>query len=118
LKDLAMTQRVNVLCVRTADGQIAPLAGEQLDIRKIFDNALPVFEREEAGMSFLARYIPPSPDEFFVTRYEAIGNVREFAEQHNLQLWLDPQCDFNGNLIPESGIKGDPNRIASIVLKR
>ncbi|MGQ9897869.1 MAG: hypothetical protein ACUVR8_10000 [Acidobacteriota bacterium] len=113
-----MTQRVNVLCVRTADGRIAPLAGQQLDIRQIFGNALPLFEREEAGISFLARYVPPSSDEFLVTRYEAIGNVREFAQQHNLQLWLDPQCDFNGKLIPESGIKGSPSQIANIVLKR
>jgi|GEM_PF-1826180 hypothetical protein len=113
-----MTQRVNVLCVRMADGRIAPLAGQQLDIRQIFGNALPIFEREEAGMSFLARYVPPSPDEFFVTRYDAIGNVREFAQQHNLQLWLDPQCDLDGNIIPESGIKGSPDRIAEIVLKR
>jgi hypothetical protein len=101
-----------------ADGRIAPLAGQQLDIRQIFGNALPIFEREEAGMSFLARYVPPSPDEFFVTRYDAIGNVREFAQQHNLQLWLDPQCDLDGNIIPESGIKGSPDRIAEIVLKR
>ncbi|MFQ3580879.1 MAG: hypothetical protein SNJ67_02375 [Chloracidobacterium sp.] len=113
-----MTQRVNVLCIRTADGRIAPLAGQQLDIRRVFGNALPVFEREEVGMSFLARYVPPSSDEFFVTRYEAIGEVRQFAQRHNLKLWLDPQCDFNGQIIPESGIKGDPSQIASIVLKR
>lgn len=113
-----MTQRVNVLCVRTADGRIAPLAGQQLDIRRIFDGALPIFEREEASVSFLARYAPPSSDEFFVTRYEAIGDVREFARRHNLKLWLDPQCDLEGNLIPESGVKGDPERIAGIVLKR
>ncbi|OYT71838.1 MAG: hypothetical protein CFK52_06905 [Chloracidobacterium sp. CP2_5A] len=113
-----MTQRVNVLCVRAADGRILPLAGQQLDIRRVFDNALPVFEREEAGMSFLARYAPPSSDEFFITRYEPIGDVRQFAQRHNLKLWLDPQCDFEGRIIPESGIKGDPNKIASIVLKR
>lgn len=112
-----MTQRVNVLCVRTADGQIAPLPVSNSTFVKFLIMPCLSSSVRKPGCHFW-RATFPSPDEFFVTRYEAIGNVREFAEQHNLQLWLDPQCDFNGNLIPESGIKGDPNRIASIVLKR
>jgi hypothetical protein len=113
-----MTQRVNVLCIRDAEGRISELAGRELDIRRIFNNALPVFEREEAGASFLARYVTPAETEIFVTRYEAIGDIRQFAQRNRLNLWLDPQCDFDGNVIEDSGICGAPDRIAKIVLSR
>jgi hypothetical protein len=112
-----MTQRVNVLCIRDSDGRISQLSGNELNIRRIFGDALPVFAREEASTSFLARFVPPARRENFITTYEAIGEIRQFAQKNNLKLWLDPQCDFDGNLIEDSGIKGEPGKIAGIVLK-
>ncbi len=111
-----MPQRVNVLCIRDAEGRISPLSGKELDIRRIFGNALPVFAREEGSTSFLARFASPARDEYFITNYDGIADVRKFAQQNNLALWLDPQCDFEGNLIPESGMKGDPTKVANYIL--
>jgi hypothetical protein len=111
-----MPQRVNVLCIRDGDGRVSQLSGRELDIRRIFGDALPVFAREEGSTSFLARFVAPADNEYFITNYEGIADVRKFAQQNNLALWLDPQCDFEGNLIAESGMKGDPTKVANYVL--
>ncbi len=111
-----MPQRVNVLCIRSTEGRVSQLSGNERDIRRIFGNALPGFAREEGSTSFLARFIAPARDEFFITNYEGVGDVRKFAQDNKLELWLDPQCDFEGNLIPESGVKGDPTKVANYIL--
>ncbi len=113
-----MTYRVTTLNVRQADNTIAQLRGKELDILELFNNAIPVFDREESGVSFIGRFVPPAYNEEIVTSYVSIADIRKKAEKLGVKLWLEPQCTLDGRIIPNSGLKGAPLDIANEVISR